>query len=280
MYTFNQSCIVLAWKLTRGEFPTTRSFRWQLSYDKQKIKTNTCRLMRGDMNIKDFLLVCSCTLNNYQDYLMSSAIQMFYANPNINYVRNVEMTNSGSETNFQNSSESSINRNTTAREQFNGIRNPDNGARMISIVEDYFLYIQQQLQQAQQIPLHLQQLLLQLQLQIQLLLHIQQPSLQPQQDERIYINGIRDNHEDEQGHIVDISDSDRNEDPSNSSDSDDQSTHGFCMVCHTKKSHYKFIILPCGHSWICRKCRDQELSNCPYCRRLVKSFVRILETSI
>jgi len=72
------------------------------------------------------------------------------------------------------------------------------------------------------------------------------------------------------------------EEPLDSSDSDEQSgrAHGFCMVCLTTKSHCKYIILPCGHSWLCQKCRNQNLYNCPYCRNRTKRFVRILETTV
>lgn len=67
---------------------------------------------------------------------------------------------------------------------------------------------------------------------------------------------------------------------SSSESENEESSQGFCMVCRTKTSTYKFIILPCGHAWLCLQCKERDLKFCPYCRNTLESFARILETSI
>jgi hypothetical protein len=67
-----------------------------------------------------------------------------------------------------------------------------------------------------------------------------------------------------------------------SSETNNQSSeiHGFCMVCLTTDHERKYLIVPCGHTWVCQNCRDQDLKICPYCRDEIQLFVRVLETSI
>lgn len=55
---------------------------------------------------------------------------------------------------------------------------------------------------------------------------------------------------------------------------------GFCMVCLSSDATVKHVIIPCGHSWMCRPCVEQGLESCPVCRVAIHDFLRVLETSI
>jgi len=198
--------------------------------------------MTGEIPIKDFILLCSEALNGYEEHLRSWTIKMSI-NSAFNNAMNGESSDSDVEANY-------------SYDEFGTF---DNAVR-------------ENLEQFQQQPPPLlpppppppppQQ---QQQQQQQQYEHQQQPHQQQQ-------------HESED--IADIIDYEV--DSPASSESNDQSSRifGYCMVCLTTKRERKYLILPCGHSWICQKCRDKDLTTCPYCREDIECFIRVLETTV
>lgn len=51
-----------------------------------------------------------------------------------------------------------------------------------------------------------------------------------------------------------------------------------CMVVSRTESEHQFIVMPCGHAWVCSSCvrrLEQPNSVCPVCRARNISFARV-----
>lgn len=56
-------------------------------------------------------------------------------------------------------------------------------------------------------------------------------------------------------------------------------SQSICLVCRVENAVSKYIIIPCGHNWLCEQCKNQNFSICPFCRTPTMMFVRMLNTS-
>uniref|UniRef100_A0A2S2PAB2 RING-type domain-containing protein n=1 Tax=Schizaphis graminum TaxID=13262 RepID=A0A2S2PAB2_SCHGA len=231
IYNLNSTYVTEANRLSQGGFPT-KSFRCQLMYNHFKIRTHTHRLMEGNLMIKDFILLCSESLNSYEEHLKcwTVKISMNWAyNQSVNGER-FESDVDAIEPEFEMSNDT---------------------------IHEYIEQFQRQSPEEEQ-----QQ-------------HQQQQSLQSPQSPQ---SPQQQQEQNEFESTVDY----KVHSPASPETDDDQSSeiHGFCMVCLTTKHERKYLIVPCGHTWVCQKCRDQDLKTCPYCRDEIQLFVRVLETSV
>ena len=58
------------------------------------------------------------------------------------------------------------------------------------------------------------------------------------------------------------------------------STTAECFVCLSQQD-VSYVITPCGHDGICKKCLEALISSkmpCPLCGKLIDSFIRIYTT--
>ncbi|KAF0761625.1 RING-type domain-containing protein, partial [Aphis craccivora] len=242
IYNLNSAYAAEAERLCSGGYPT-KSFRCQLLYNHFKIKTHTQRLMTGEIPIKDFILLCSEALNGYEEHLRSWTIKMSI-NSAFNNAMNGESSDSDVEANY-------------SYDEFGTF---DNAVR-------------ENLEQFQQQPPPL----------LPPPPPPPPPPQQQQQQQQQQYEHQQQPHQQQQHESEDIADIiDYEVDSPASSESNDQSSRifGYCMVCLTTKRERKYLILPCGHSWICQKCRDKDLTTCPYCREDIECFIRVLETTV
>jgi len=62
---------------------------------------------------------------------------------------------------------------------------------------------------------------------------------------------------------------------------DEEISTEMCMICHVPgTSAEKYIVVPCGHSWLCRDCKLRSSNYCPYCRGDITMFVRLRATTL
>ncbi|XP_060844983.1 uncharacterized protein LOC132924597 [Rhopalosiphum padi] len=249
IYNLNSTYFAEADRLIQGGIPT-KSLRSELMYNNFKIRTHTHRLVEGNLMIKDFILLCSESLNSYEEHLKCWTDKIllnwpFNQSMYIIRIDDVEPVERISEM---------------------------SGAAIREYIAEFDrelvapsppLYPQNELMSPSPPPQEQNELV--------------SPSPPPQQQNELVSPSPPPQQQNEFESTVD----NKVHSPA-SPETDDQSseTHGFCMVCLSKDHERKYLIVPCGHTWVCQKCRDQDLKTCPYCRDEIQLFVRVLETSI
>lgn len=64
----------------------------------------------------------------------------------------------------------------------------------------------------------------------------------------------------------------------NENEEQPNNNHNVCMTCLSDDAQDKFIVLPCGHAWLCGNCVQQlqvPLASCPVCRCERVTFQRM-----